>query len=221
MIRHSIRIAPLVVAGLLVSAMPALAGPPLLCHPFDIGAARSLPWDGTHAWWAGQADYNVQNLVADTEALLTPSTPVIVRMETLRRAAIYASQDGRIAARLLNALTERAMKTDRAGASNALALFDAGYLAETFKQITSLGQEGEFRGRAETVRGVLAKNGTDGSALVNRSLSLTAHEPALEFAAALIAASGNRSAYREHAEKARKGASQDALLARNIKHLNP
>ena len=52
-----------------------------------------LPWDGTNAWWQGRADYNLQNLVADTEALLTPSTPVIVRMETLRRAALYASLD--------------------------------------------------------------------------------------------------------------------------------
>ena len=57
----------------------SLAGPPLLCHPFDIGDARSLPWDGTRAFWQGRADYRLENLAADTEALgLMPSTPVIV-----------------------------------------------------------------------------------------------------------------------------------------------
>ena len=76
----------------LALAAPALAGPPLLCHPFNIGDARSLPWDGTRAFWQGRADYRLENLAADTEALLTPSTPVIVRMETLRRAALYAER---------------------------------------------------------------------------------------------------------------------------------
>ena len=85
---NSRRAACFALVALLGVAAPALAGPPLLCHPFDIGSARSLPWDGTNAWWQGRADYNLQNLVADTEAILSPSTPVIVRMETLRRAAL-------------------------------------------------------------------------------------------------------------------------------------
>src|SRR5688572_20275282 len=106
MTRHLIRIAPLIVVGLLSGAQPALAGPPLLCHPFDIGSARSLPWNDTAAWWNGRSDYDVRNLVADTQALLTPATPVIVRMETLRRAAIYASRDARVAAQLLKTLND-------------------------------------------------------------------------------------------------------------------
>ena len=32
-----------IVALLITSAVPALAGPPLICHPFDIGTAKSLP----------------------------------------------------------------------------------------------------------------------------------------------------------------------------------
>src|SRR5215204_3214015 len=115
--------------ALLGVAGPAFAGPPLLCHPFDIGSARSLPWDGANAWWQGRADYNLQNLVADTEAILTPSTPVIVRMETLRRAALYASLDDKVAARLLSSLNTRA----QAAGAPANAVFDAGYLTETFK----------------------------------------------------------------------------------------
>src|SRR6185503_4586596 len=100
--------AVLSLVAVLGSAVPALAGPPLLCHPFEIGTARSLPWDGTSSWWEGKPDYNLQNLVADTEAILTPSTPVIVRMETLRRAALYASLDSKVAANLLTSLTSRA-----------------------------------------------------------------------------------------------------------------
>jgi hypothetical protein len=60
---------------MLGNARPALAGPPLLCHPYDIGKAQSLPWQG-HEWWPGRSGYNVANLVTDTMAILTPSTPV-------------------------------------------------------------------------------------------------------------------------------------------------
>ena len=67
-------------ATALAFAAPALAGPPLLCHPYDIGNAKSLPWVGEKSWSEGQPDYKLENLVRDTEALLTPSTPVIVRM---------------------------------------------------------------------------------------------------------------------------------------------
>ena len=72
-------------------ATPAFAGPPLLCHPFEIGTARSLPWEGT--WSQGKADYKIANLITDTETLLTPTTPVLVRMETLRRAALLRKHE--------------------------------------------------------------------------------------------------------------------------------
>ena len=99
-LRRRTRSTAIAVLAVLALAFPAVAGPPLLCNPFDIGNAKSLPWDGTRAFWQGRADYRLENLVADTAALLTPSTPVIVRMETLRRAALYASTDGETAGRL-------------------------------------------------------------------------------------------------------------------------
>jgi hypothetical protein len=206
--RNSRRALRFALVALLAAATPALAGPPLLCHPFDIGSARSLPWDGTNAWWQGKTDYNLQNLVADTEALLTPSTPVIVRMETLRRAALYASLDSKVAAKLLSSLTSRA------SASSIDALFDAGYLAETYKQIAMLRGEREFAARAGTIAGVLGK--ADGLAMLNKAVTMRPDDPSLQFAAALVAATADRTAYRAHAEKARKGAAQDALLAKNI-----
>ncbi len=204
-LRHAIPLGALV---LFATVSPALAGPPLLCHPFDIGSARSLPWDGTNAWWQGKADYELQNLVADTEALLTPSTPVIVRMETLRRAALYASLDSQVAANLLTSLTSRA------SASSMTALFDAGYLTETYKQIAMLRGEREFARRADTIAAALGK--ADGLAMLDRAITMRPDDASLQFAAALVAATANRTAYRTHADKARKGIAQDALLAKNI-----
>jgi hypothetical protein len=64
-------------------------GPPLLCHPFDINNARSLPWSGSE-WRGVDKNYNINRLVDDTLGLLAPETPVMVRMETLRRATVYA-----------------------------------------------------------------------------------------------------------------------------------
>src|SRR5215203_3731398 len=201
---NSRRAVVLTLVALLGSAVPAIAGPPLLCHPFDIGGTRSLPWDGTRSWWQGKPGYRLETLVADTEALLTPSTPVIVRMETLRRAALYASLDGKVAAALLSALTARA------NASSVKALFDAGYLTETYKQIAALGGEREFASRARTIAGALGN--ADGTTMISKALALAPDDPSLEFAAALVASTANRTAYREHADKARKGAAQDALL---------
>jgi len=119
-----------IAVALVLAARPALAGPPLVCFPFDIGTATSLPM-GTASWKSVDARYDVAHLVDDTLALLTPATPVIVRMETLRRATVYASTHPAVASALLDALRERASKPS---AHPALAVFDFGYLVETYRQ---------------------------------------------------------------------------------------
>jgi hypothetical protein len=216
--RHRSTVFALLVA--LALAAPALAGPPLLCNPFDIGNAKSLPWDGTRAFWQGRADYWLENLVADTVALLTPSTPVIVRMETLRRAALYASTDGETAARLYAKLGDRLQASQKPGGRpDDLALFDFGYLTETYRQIAELDRGvNEFRGRAPALRKVIGS--TDGYALIKKTLGQPTTDPAMEFAAALMMGRRNDEAFRVHAERARAGASRDALLARNIGHVS-
>ena len=77
--------------ALVVTAAPALAGPPLICGPIDIGKAQSLPWSSAPGWNGALASYDLTHLGDDTVSLLTPQTPVNVRRETLRRAAIYAA----------------------------------------------------------------------------------------------------------------------------------
>jgi hypothetical protein len=210
-------LAPVLVAlfGLGVAA-PALAGPPLLCHPYDIGGAKSLPWDEGRSWLAARSDYPVAHLVADTQALLASSAPIIVRMETLRRAAIYASRDPQVASQLFAALTTRARAAEQAGTPDALAYLDAAYYIEALRELSQL-QSPEFRDRAPALRAIV--QGADGYSLASKGLALRPGDPTMEFATALIAADAHRDAYNRHAEKARAGANRDTLLARNIEHV--
>jgi hypothetical protein len=214
-IRKSILVSSVFLA--LVSARPAFAGPPLLCHPFDIDGARSLPWTDPSSWTGERADYDVSRLVADTEKFLGPQTPVIVRMETLRRAAMYASRDAKVAEGLLMALTNRVHASNRAKTADALAYFDAAYMIEAFRQIGMFAQADIFRDRAANVRGLVEN--LDGYALIQKSLQFQPGNPSLEFAAALIASDRHRGAYQQHAQRARAGADKDALLAKNLKQL--
>jgi hypothetical protein len=199
----------LTLAGTLIAgvAQPALAGPPLVCFPFEIGTAASLPWNAGTNYRGMVPGYDVTRLSADTIALLTPSTPVIVRMETLRRAALYGSTNEAAARNLLDTLLSRAKASAKASDAS-LAQFDAGYLIETYRQIAPIAP----------FAGALVKD-LDGSAMVSRSLEARHGDPAIAFAAALIIADGKSSAYAEHVRAARAGAAADMLLARNIDHV--
>jgi len=195
----------------LAAANPALAGPPLVCFPFDIGTATSLPWDGAHGWKGMRADYDLERLNGDTLRLLTPATPVIVRMETLRRAALYATLDPAAARALTSALLARAKEKGAAGKPDTLALFDAGYFVETLKQTEPISSSAAAA--AAVVRQV------DGYALVRDSLAVSGNDAAIEFAAALITSHPARAGHDEHARRARAGAPGNALLATNIGQL--
>ena len=79
-------------------------------------------------WRAVDPAYDVSRLVADTLGLLTPSMPVVVRMETLRRATIYAAAHPASAADLMSELRKRS------DARAPLAAFDDGYLVEALRE---------------------------------------------------------------------------------------
>lgn len=196
-------IAVLVLTGLLLTPV-AVAGPPLICWPFDIGNAPSLPW-GAGGWKTPRPGYNTASLASDTLALLTAQTPVIVRMETLRRATIYASQNSLAAQELLSALKTRALSAEAQGRADALAWFDAGYLVETYKQLSVLSGHREMT------------PAPDGYAWVKNAIQLRNGDPDMEFAAALIAGGRTRRAQRDaHWRKAIAGATDDSLLGRNL-----
>ena len=206
-----------VLAAGLAFATAAIAGPPLLCHPFDTAGAASLPW-GTGGWNSARSDYDIAaRLVADTQGLLTARTPVIARMETLRRAAIYGSRNG-AALRALSARLDARIAAAPDTQARALALFDAGYFAETLQDVDRLqgyDMPGIGRIEAEAVRDVLAKG--DGSTRMAQALRLRPGDASMRFAAALVSSADQRKAdYNAHRRAAQAGARGDNLLARNI-----
>jgi len=186
-----------------IAASSAWAGPPLICHAFDIGNAKSLPW-ASHDWnLGGGENYDTSGLSKDTLAILDSSRITLVHMETLRRATLYARKDSQAAKQLLLMLTARAEASERSARPDALAIFDAGYLAEAYKQWLGDGAKNPA-------------NGMDGYTLVGNALRLNTSDAQMQFAAALIALRLPQAQRQEHAKKAVAGAKTDELLARNL-----
>src|SRR5258708_11430351 len=122
-------------------------------------------------------------------------------MGTLRRATLYMRKDPQAAKELFTKLHARA---ESPGASG-LAYFDAGYLAETFRQ--SLGVD---KGGSNPAAGI------DGYSLVGKALTLRPDDAEMEFAAALMTLHGPEKEHAQHTQKAAAGAKGDTLLARNL-----
>lgn len=209
---RSLRFAVALVAGLCFASL-AQAGPPLICHTFEIDNAKSLPWI-SHSWnLSGGENYDTKNLVRDTLEILAADTPVLVRMETLRRATLYARKDPVAAKELLARLHARATAAESSDHPDALAWFDVGYLAETYKQWIGKNMPHMTDGmRMDTNPAA----GVDGYALVKKAIELRGSDPQMEFAAALITLSGPEDEHHEHARKAMAGAKGDPLLAQNL-----
>lgn len=203
-------------SAMLLLAPAAFAGPPLLCHPFDTAGAPSLAWGGK-GWNEARRDYDLNKLVANTSTLLAPQTPVIARMETLRRAAIYASRNGDVARDLAASLEARIAQASGRDAK-VLALFDAGYYVETLQDIVRLqGYDMPAIGKVDTaaLRAIIAQG--DGSLRIGQALQLRPSDPGMNFAAALVATADERkSDIDSHIRTARAGASRDRLVALNL-----
>jgi hypothetical protein len=199
---RSLRRVALGVAIILLGiASLAHAGPPLVCHPIEIGQAKSLPWVDLNDH-QGSTNYDLQNLTRDTLALLDSNRTVLLHMETLRRATLYARQNPQAAKELLTRVDARAAHSD-SGDAAALAWFDAGYLAEAYKQ---------WIGKDEPN----PASGLDGYAWVNKAIALRGSDPQMEFAAALITLTVSQQDHAGHVAKALAGAKTDPLLAQNL-----
>jgi len=180
----------------------ASAGPPLICHSFDIDGANSLPWV-SHDWnLSGSEKYDTTKLATDTIAILDSNQVTLVHMETLRRATLYARKDRVAAKELIIRLMARANGTKSSSQPNPLAIFDAGYAVEAYKQW--LGEQDNPAQRF------------DGYALVQLALQRRGNDPQMEFAAALIAVGKPAIDAQDHAQKAIAGAKDDPLLSRNL-----
>ncbi len=190
-------------ATLFILVGVAVAGPPLICHAFDIGNAKSLPWI-SHDWnLSGGENYDTPSLASDTLAILSESQIPLVHMETLRRATLYARADRQAAKQLLLQLVARARSNESASHPDAFAFFDAAYLTEAYKQWLGEG-------------GANPANGLDSLAWLKKAIQLRGSDPQMEFAAALITLHGPEAEHQVCAQQAIAGAKTDELLSRNL-----
>jgi hypothetical protein len=157
------------------------------------------------SWQAVDPSYDSSHLAADTMTLLSADTPVIVRMETLRRATVYAARNPISAAALLDALEARAGRSDR---NAGHAVFDFGYLVETYKQAAWMAAGSPAFNRAKSI---------DGYMLVQKARTLT-DDQSMAFALVAIGIDKTHgvSALREHIAQAREAAKTDPAVRANL-----
>jgi len=192
----------------LFTATVAFAGPPMICRSYEIGNAASLP-GGTDGHGITRS-YNRANLIPDTLALLKPDMPVLVRMETLRRAAVYATngmkdwdkgtypaEDRALAHSLLAQLRERIGAAKNDDTARTLATFDAGFFAETLRQAQL---NPEF----------------DGYPLLAQVAAARPNDGEVQFALALASINPQRKEHLDYLARARAAAKPGSLLASNI-----
>ena len=195
------------IAAIVFFATPALAGPPLICHPFEVESGKLIAWGTGSGWNTPDRSYDIKKLVADTNAVLTPDSPILTRMENMRRATIYAMRDPVLAQELLKTVMSRALATT----SDSRAWFDAGYLIESYKQAVHLREDRRPELRAwaaveETIK-------VDGYNWVKKAMAMSAPSAEMEFAASLMTQGSVASAHRA---KAMAAAPKGSLLAKNL-----
>jgi hypothetical protein len=173
-----------------VSAPVALAGPPLLCHPIPIAEDQSLPW-GKDAF-TKSASYDSRRLVSDTLTALDSATSVLVRMETLRRATLYINRNTQIADDLMGSLMSRVQDAEATGQHDAMAWFDAGYLAACFSQSATNATFGPAAGKGSKARSI------PGYSWVVKAIEISGGNTSMELAAALITVDHRVPEHRSH-----------------------
>ena len=194
--------------ALVLVASPALAGPPLICHPFVTESGKLIAWGSGNGWNSPDRSYDIKKLVADTTDALTQDSPVLTRMENLRRATIYAMNDAAVAEQLLRALMDRALSTT----NNGSAWFDVGYLVEAYRQGEHLRAD---RKNAAKWAAVDATIRVDGYGFVKKAIAQLGPSAEMEFAASLMTQGAVADAHRARAAKAGPG----SLVAKNLAKL--
>lgn len=195
------------IAGVEVASLPIASwmGPPLICRGLEIDGAPTLPLpDGS------EAPSVRRTLVHDTLALLDARTPVVVRMETVRRALLLGQRDRETLGALFIALQTRALDSAARGKGDALAWFDAGYMAAAWR---------ELDGQGAPIAGL--KDGCAGYAWIVKAIELAGDDGAMEFGAALATHpamhKGTHEVYRRHLARAAALSKGEGMLGKNLK----
>ena len=191
------------VASMVMLSWPAMAGPPLLCFPYEIGSAKSLPW-GKDAFKKSES-YDASKVIDDAVALLKEEKSTLVRMETIRRAALYIERDSGRAHVLVTKLHGVAKELEEAGKASAAAWFDCGFAAATLSQ------------NGCHVKGLpVSEKGPAGSVQIKKALGMTPNDAAMHFGAALVLMDGERDASNKHMKRALELVEAGSDLARSM-----
>lgn len=197
--RHALAL----MASMVMLASPVMAGPPLLCFPYEIGSAKSLPW-GKDAFKKSES-YDASKVIEDAVALLKAEKSTLVRMETIRRATLYIEKDSGRAHVLVTKLHEAAKELEEAGKASAAAWFDCGFAAAT------LSQSGCH------VKGLpMSERGAPGTAQIKKALGMTPNDAAMHFGAALVLMDGDRDASNKHMKRALELVEAGSDLAKSM-----
>ena len=197
-----------------VLAIPAgvEAGPPCVCWPVDAGDAPVIDVERRGATGSEIASKLLRGL--------DDKSPVLARMENLRRAAMALQGDDDTANYILSRLQARVLNAETGVPKNAtkviaLRWFDAGYAVACF---TEAGQV----------------SGMDGYPWIARAIELSGADKlvggsgAMHYAAALSVLMPKRKGHAmfgHHLQQMKAAAEKDALLAKNLawvsKHYPP
>ncbi len=185
----------LLVASVCLLGSPASAGPPAICHEIDIGKSVQ-PLE--------KRSYSTTQLIDQTVTTLDKDRSALVHMETLRRAAVKT--DGKETGTcLLAELMARALDAEAAGKPDALAWFDAGYLAQCYDQLNV---------RLEIRCG--RRKGVVGYAWVSKALEIAGDDAEMEFGAAMVTVLAGIPEHKQHVDRVRDLADEDSLVIRNL-----
>lgn len=189
--------------GFIVAISSTFAGPPSICHPVDIGEAKSIPWgDGAFSQERG---YSKSDVIDDTIEVLENSDSAMVHMETLRRATLYLDRRTEQATTLLAKLLARTLDSETKPKANALAWFDAGYLSQCYDQVGI--DTGVTCGK---YRGVI------GYGWIKKALAINENDAELQFGAAMVTVLAGIKEHDEHIARIKKLASEDSLVMQNL-----
>jgi hypothetical protein len=153
---------------------------PLVKWPLAIGEAKSLPWGDAARWDSALLEFLVERVPDDTMALLAPGTPVLARMETIRRAIVYSQRDPRVAYQVMARLSARVRDAEAEGKADTMAIFDLGYAYEACLQAKWLKREllGDRNGYSLVMKAIrLAGNAAPGYLEMQFAAGLILLEP--------------------------------------------
>ncbi|MCB9845504.1 MAG: hypothetical protein H6811_05930 [Phycisphaeraceae bacterium] len=197
-------------AIVMACAGAAHAGPPAICVPFECADETAIPMgEGTYETARGFSQQRAINTAFET---LYASKDVLTHMETIRRLAIYLRGSEPAAQRVIAQLLERAAEAeadDEPDVDRGMAWFDAGYFSGALSHAgVDLGWKA---GSSQGVRGL---------AWLERAAEAREGDPAVHFAAAILAhpamRQSKRDLYEQHMRAALEGAAPGSLLRRNI-----